>query len=73
MMHIVNLNSEYIEPFMIAKSTVEFGQQAFFFKKEEFVLSMHFTEKRVIDREYVRYNWVRMPFKQDFIQVLEEF
>ena len=73
MMHLINLNNGYIEPFILVESTVAFGQQAFFFKRDKYVLSMHFTLHREIDLEHVRFNWIRMAFKPDFIEILEKF
>ena len=62
-----------MEPFILAENTSAFAQQAFFFKNEDFGMSIHFTQKRLIDKEHVRYNWVRMPFKPDFIEVLKRY
>ena len=68
---IVNLNEEHSEPLILINSTVAFGQQAFFFKKEPYGLSIHFAVRReIVEKSMERHNWARMPFKPDFIKTL---
>ena len=70
---IINLNDQYIEPFIIAENSTAFSQPSFFFKEEDYGLSIHFTIKRTIDSDNVRLNWCRMPFKPDFIEILKRY
>ena len=70
---IINLNDQYHEPFIIAENTSAFAQQAFFFKKEDFGLSIYFTIKRTIDKDNIRLNLCRMPFKPDFLDILKRY
>ena len=70
---IVNFNEDYMEPFIYCDYTSAFGQPAFFFKKEDFGMSIHFSLKRYIDNKHVRYNWVRMPLKSDFMDILKRY
>ena len=71
---LVNLEDEHIEPLIDAESTVFFSMPAFFIKEEEHGgLSIHFTVKRTINESNVRYNWVRMPFKPDFMSIIQRY
>ena len=71
---IVNMRDSYSEPLIVINSTSAFGQQAFFFKQEDWGgHSLHFSQRRIINETgYERHNWARMPFKPDFIAVLRE-
>ena len=71
---LVNLDDGHMESLIEADNTVYFHQQAFFIKEEEHGgLSIHFTVKRTINETNVRYNWVRMPFKPDCMEILQRY
>ena len=70
---IVNFSNGYMEPFIYCDYTSSFGQPAFFFKKEDFGMSITFPSKRHIDDTHVRYNWIRMPLKSDFMDILKRY
>ena len=69
---LVNLRTKHSEPLIIINSTTAYGQQAFFFKKEDYGLSIHFSLKRIIENGNARHNWARMPLKPDFIETLKK-
>ena len=70
---LINLNDQYIEPFIIAENPTAFSQPSFFFKVENFGLSLHFAIKRTINEQNIRLNWCRMPFKPDFLEILKRY
>ena len=43
---IINVNDDYMEPFIKTKQTVTYGQEAFFFMKSQFGMILNFTTGR---------------------------
>ena len=70
---VVSPDLGYQEPLILLKTSTAFGQQAFFFKDEEFGMSIIFTLVRMIENGNERHNCARMPFKQDFYNIMSEF
>ena len=68
---LVNLSESYMEQLVKYEPTCTLGQQAFFFKNEEYGMSLHFTTgSKKLENGNIRLNWVRMGFKKDFSDVL---
>ena len=42
------------------------SQAAFFFKKEDYGFSMHFSTKELTDENLEQQKWHMLPFKEDF-------
>ena len=70
---LVSPDLGYQEPLILLETSTAFGQQAFFFKDEEFGMSIIFTLVRKIENGNERHNCARMPFKQDFYKIMSEF
>ena len=70
---LVSPDLEYQEPLILVETSTAFGQQAFFFKKEKFGMSIIFTLVRKIENGKERHNCARMPFKKDFYDTMTEF
>ena len=70
---IISPELEYHEPLILLNTSTAFGQPAFFFKDEEFGMSIIFTLVRMIENGNERHNCARMPFKQDFYDIMKEY
>ena len=70
--NLVNVKESYCEPLILCEQTTTDGQRAFFFTRESYGMSMHFTISRALDNRKMRLEWVRMAFKSDFIETLRQ-
>ena len=69
----INPSIDYQETLILVKSQTAFGQQAYFFKQEDFGHSLIFSMQTGIDNGKERHNFVRMPLKQDFFKTLSKY
>ena len=68
---LVNLKENYAETLIDATSTCAWGQPATFFTREGNGMALHFTIQKRLNDRILRLQWVRMPFKQDFLDTLQ--
>ena len=71
--NLINLKEASSESLISAETTCLRGQPAFFFKKEQYGMSLNFTHKTQVDtkNDHIRLNWTRMALKPDFAATLQ--
>ena len=68
--NLINVKEPYAEPLILCEQTISHGQRAFFFTRESYGMSMHFTISKRLNDRVLRLQWVQMPLKTDFIDTL---
>ena len=71
---LVNIgeNASYLDPLVEFDTPCRHPQQAFFFRKEDYGTSLHFTDHRRVPNGQTRMTWVQMRFTREFSKTLSE-
>ena len=70
---IVNLRQSYMELLVEYATGCTDPQPAFFFKEEEYGMSLHFTAPRDLENGQTRMKWIQMRFAWEFYETLKTY
>ena len=68
---LINVKDFFAQEFICSSCKTQRGQQAFFFKTENYGLSFHFASQELSNHNNVHHKWHEMQLKEDYMQRLE--
>ena len=68
---LVNVKDFFAQEFIISSSNTNRGQRSFFFKKEKYGYSFHFSSFELAASNVVHHKWHEMQLKNDYFEKLE--
>ena len=70
---LVNVKDFFAQEFIISSSNTNRGQRSFFFKKEKYGYSFHFSSFELAASNVVHHKWHEMQLKNDYFEKLEQY
>ena len=68
---LINMGkASWLDPLVEFETSCRNPQQAFFFRKEAYGMSIHFTDHRKVPNGQTRMKWVQMRFPREFAETL---